>query len=130
MEPVVEKTDPVVEPVKEKNESVVENEPTPDPKPKSKGGRPAGSKDKAPRTRKKITVVEEPLEAPPQAPPVQAKPTKQAPKVSFEPPVEEPPSPRTVMRSASMNILQLRELTERARRSHLQETYTRRLHRF
>ena len=137
-EPVVEKTDPVVEPVKEKNESVVENEPNPDPKPKSKGGRPAGSKDKAPRTRKKITVVEEPLEAPPPAPPVQEpethKPTKPtpkvAPKVSLEPPVEEPPSPRSVMRSASMNILQLRELTERARRSHLQETYTKRLHRF
>ena len=141
-EPVVEKTDPVVEPVKEKNESVVENEPPPDPKPKSKGGRPAGSKDKTPRTRKKITVVEEPLHAPPPAQPVQEPETpkatkpapKAAPKVSLEPPVEEPveepPSPRSVMRSASMNILQLRELTERARRSHLQETYTKRLHRF
>jgi len=43
--------------------------------------------------------------------------------------VEEPPSPRTIMRSASINILQLRELTEKAKKTHLQDMYTRKLHR-
>ena len=128
--------EPIVEPATEKEEApaaIVEEPAAPEPK---KRGRPSGAKDREPR-KKKVTVVEEPLEAPP-APPVQEpetpKPTKPAPKaapkVSIETPVEEPPSPRSVMRSASMNILQLRELTERARRSHLQDTYTKRLHRF
>ena len=104
-----------------------------------KRGRPSGVKDRAPR-KKKVTIVEEPLEAPPPPPePETPKPrTKPAPKatprsdVSVEPPakIEEPPSPRSVMRSASMNILQLRELTERAKKAHLEEQYTKKLHRF
>ena len=100
-EPVVEKTDPVVEPVKEKNESVVENEPTSDPKPKSKGGRPAGSKDKVQRTRRKITVVEEPLKAPHQrrqcknqGPPNQrSQPQKQPPRSRLSRPWRSPQVP-------------------------------------
>ena len=106
--------------------------------PKKKAGRPAGAKDKAPRTRKKITIVEEPLEPPaPETPPEpEAPPPKPTPKalpklnVSFEPHVEieEPPSPRTVMKSASLSILQLRHLTERARKTHLQDMHTKKLH--
>ena len=106
--------------------------------PEKKRGRPSGAKDRAPR-KKKVTIVEEPLEAPPPPEPETPKPrTKPAPKatprsdVSVEPPaeIEEPPSPRSVLRSASMNILQLRELTERAKRAHLEELYTKKLHRF
>jgi len=126
--------EPIVEPTVEKEEApaaIVEEPVAAEPK---KRGRPSGAKDRAPR-KKKVTVVEEPLPAPPPAQQVQepetpkaTKPTpKAAPKVSLEPPVEEPPSPRTVMRSASMNILQLRELTERTRRLHLQETFTKKL---
>ena len=126
--------EPIVEPTVEKEEApaaIVEEPVAAEPK---KRGRPSGAKDRAPR-KKKVTVVEEPLPAPPPAPQVQEpeppkamKPApKAAPKVSLEPPVEEPPSPRTVMRSASMNILQLRELTERTRRLHLQETFTKKL---
>ena len=137
--------EPIVEPITEKIEppAPIVEEPAA-AEPKKKAGRPAGAKDKAPRTRKKIVIVEEPLQPPPPeapAPPVEpapkpAKPAKAAPlktlprlDVSFEPEaeIEEPPSPRTVMRSASMSILQLRSLTERAKKTHLQEAYTKNL---
>ena len=134
-EAVVEIVEPVIE------ESKLQAPIIEEPETKKKGGRPAGAKDKAPRTRnKKITIVEEPLEPParetppePEAPP--PKPTPKAlPRlnVSFEPPVEieEPPSPRTVMKSASLSILQLRHLTERARKTHLQDMHTKKLHSF
>ena len=133
-EAVVEIVEPIVEESKPPA-PIVE-----DPEPKKKGGRPAGAKDKAPRTRKKITIVEEPLEhtreTPPEEetlPPPKPKP-KDLPKlhVAFEPHVEieEPPSPRTVMKSASISILQLRHLTERARKTHLQDMHTKKLHSF
>ena len=135
--------EPIVEPVLEKElpaEPIVEPA-TPRVEPKKKG-RPAGAKDSAPR-KKKVTIVEEPLVAPasqpanPEAPKPIPKPAKQAPPtlprldVSFEEPAHvEPPSPRTVMRTASMSILQLRDLTEKAKKIHLQDVYTKRLHRF
>ena len=136
-EPVVEKNEEVLEksePLVEASESVVE------PAPKKKGGRPAGAKDKAPR-KKKITIVEEPLEVEPEPEPEPV--AKEAPKpkvkpapkalprldVSFEAPVEEaPPTPRTIMRTASISILQLHNLTQRARKAHLGEAYTKKLH--
>ena len=136
-EPLVEKNEEVLE----KNEPIVEaSKPVVEPAPKKKGGRPAGAKDKAPR-KKKITIVEEPLEVEPEPEPEPV--AKEAPKpkvkpapkalprldVSFEAPVEEePPTPRTIMRTASMNILQLHRLTERARKTHLGEAYTKKLH--
>ena len=133
-EAVVEIVEPIVEESK-LQASIIE-----EPEPKKKGGRPAGAKDKAPRTRKKITIVEEPLEPPvPETPPEpEAPPPKPTPKalprlnVSFEPHVEieEPPSPRTVMKSASLSILQLRHLTDRARKTHLQDMHTKKLHSF
>ena len=136
-DPLVEKNEEVLE----KSEPIVEaSKPVVEPAPKKKGGRPAGAKDKAPR-KKKITIVEEPLEAEPEPEPepvVKEAPkpkVKPAPKalprldVSFEAPVEEaPPTPRTIMRTASMNILQLHRLTERARKTHLGEAYTKKLH--
>ena len=106
--------------------------------PEKKRGRPSGAKDRAPR-KKKVTIVEEPLEAPPPQEPETPKPrTKPAPKatprfdVIMEPHVEieDPPSPRSVMRSAGRSILQLRELTERAKKAHLEDQYTKKLHRF
>ena len=138
-EPLVEKNEEVLqknEPLVEASEAIVE------PAPKKKGGRPAGAKDKAPR-KKKITIVEEPLEPPPSPEPEPEPVAKEAPKpkvkpapkalprldVSFEAPVEEaPPTPRTIMRTASMIILQLHRLTERARKTHLGEAYTKKLH--
>ena len=137
-EEIVEIVEPIVEEI-EPQAPILEEPPT--PAPKKKAGRPAGAKDKAPRTRKKITIVEEPLEPPApetppeelEAPPPPPKPTPKAlPRlnVSFETPaeIEEPPSPRTVMKTASLSILQLRHLTERARKTHLQDLHTKKLH--
>ncbi len=142
-EAVVEIVEPVIE------ESKLQAPIIEEPEPKKKGGRPAGAKDKAPRTRKKITIVEEPLEHARETPPEEPSQPKPAPKVlprhcqgtakvlprlnvSFEPPaeIEEPPSPRSIMKSASLCILQLRHLTERARKTHLQDMHTKKLHSF
>ena len=107
------------------------------PEPKSKGGRPAGAKDKAPR-KKKIVIVEEPIsKAPPEieeAPPP-PKPVKEAVKpVSVketprhvEAPEPEPPSPRSILRESARHMLDLKRLNDSARKTHLQNTYTRRL---
>ena len=136
--------EPIVDIVAEKEEPaapVVEEKP---PEPKKKG-RPAGAKDRAPR-KKKITIVEEPLEVVPDPPePVEPAPkarAKAAPKappeepptplprhhVSFEEPA--PQSPRTMLREASKHILNLRTLADQARRAHLQDIYTKKLHSF
>ena len=131
----VEKSDPP--------EPIIQ-EPQASPAEPKKKGRLSGAKDKTPR-KKKITIIEEPLEQPPPPPPPPPPEPVEAPKqrvkpapkalprldVSFEEParVEEPDTPRTVMRTASISILQLRDLTERAKKSHLQEAYTKKLHR-
>ena len=130
--------EPIVDIVVEKEEppAPIVEEPA---APVKKRGRPSGAKDQAPR-KKKVTIVEEPLETPPppKEPETPKPQTKPAPKatpqldVSVEPParIEEPPSPRSVMRSAGRSILQLRELTERAKKAHLEEKYTKKLLRF
>ena len=105
-----------------------------------KRGRPKGAADKAPR-KKKITVVEEPVaQAEPEPKPVaepppeaKSKPKKaekvQAPVDTPAPAPEEPaPSPRTMMREAARHILQLQTLREATRKSHLTDTYTKKLH--
>ena len=113
-----------------------------------KKGRPAGAKDKAPRKKPRVVVVEEPLESPvkkqtvssqppadlPAAPPrhidthrAEGQTVQVAPEV-YEPPA--PPSPRTVMREASRHILELKRLESSARRTHLGELYGSRLHTF
>ena len=133
-EPIVEvvpKTEDVVpktEAVVEKNLPVVEA-----PVAKSKGGRPAGAKDKAPR-KKKIVIVEEPIakapveiERPKPQPASVKEPVRR--EVQFEEPVahEEPPSPRTIIRQSANHMLELKRLNDTARKSHLQNAYTRRL---
>ena len=119
-------------------------------------GRPAGSKDKAPR-KKKIVVVEEDVSEPqalPQAPalpppepsalpPVEpsthtdVKPSKTKPKAiqsrkekpQPEPePAPEPLSPATIMREASHHILKLKSISAQARKDHIYQTYTAKLH--
>ena len=101
----------------------------------NKRGRPKGASDKAPR-KKKITIVETPIVREPEvesaaqsshetpAPKVKAKP--QAPPMEVAAPA--PPSPRTTMREASKNILQLQTLRDFARKSHLMNAYTQGLH--
>ena len=128
--PIVEKSEPLVEPIEEK----VAASPIEAPEPKKKG-RPAGSKDRAPR-KKKLTIVEEPIgpEPPPEVvqPKPKAQPKQQALPLSTltfeEPAVEEPPSPRTIMREASKTLMQLKHLSDTARKTHLGEMYTKKLH--
>ena len=125
-EDVVPKTEEVV-PTVEKNLTVVEA-----PAAKSKGGRPAGAKDKAPR-KKKIVIVAEPIAKPPVE--IEKAEPKQMPvkepvrrEVQFEEPArEEPPSPRTILRQSANHMLELKRLNDAARKTHLQSAYTRRL---
>ena len=72
--------------------------------PAPKRGRPAGSKDRAPRRKVKVEPIPAPVEEEPPTPPPQpaAKP-KAAQRVVREtrPPSPEPPSPRTLFRQTS-----------------------------
>ena len=130
-EPLVEVVPKTEEnsPVIEKNSPIVEA-----PAAKSKGGRPAGAKDKAPR-KKKIVIVEEPIvKAPVEIgkPKPQPEPVKELVRrdVQFEEPArahEEPPSPRTIIRQSANHTLELKRLNDTARKNHLQNAYTRRL---
>ena len=113
-----------------------------EPAAKSKGGRPAGAKDKAPR-KKKVVIVEEDVpesrtehekrssaksntaassSSAPSPEPVQTPEPVRAPE-----PVREPPSPRSIMRQSANHMLELKRLNDAARKTHLQSTYTRRL---
>ena len=103
------------------------------PAPK-KRGRPAGAKDKAPRVKKAIVIVEEPLlvpepekkpprvkkARPPTPPESESEESSQVP----TPPVAEPPSPRDMYKEASKLIFKLQHTKNDARRSRLQEQYT------
>ena len=131
----VEKPVENVEKTVEKSEEVA---------PKKKG-RPAGAKDKAPRKKPRVVVVEEPLEAPVKKQTASSQPPADLPAAPLEthraggptvqvaPEIHEPPappSPRTVMREASRHILELKRLESSARRTHLGELYGSRLHTF
>ena len=133
---VVEKNHTTPEGVIEKPESSSQPaEPVVEKPSKNKGGRPAGSKDKAPRRKK---IVEEPIVQelpkpepvqPPKAEPQpkaepKAEPQPRAPPPSPEP---EPLTPRTLIRESARHMLELKRLNESARKSHLQNVYTRRL---
>ena len=123
--PKTEENSPVIE----KNSPIVEA-----PAAKSKGGRPAGAKDKAPR-KKKIVIVEEPIVKAPveiEKPKPQPEPVKEPVRreVQFQEPAwaqEEPPSPRTIIRQSANHMLELKRLNDTARKNHLQNAYTRRL---
>ena len=93
------------------------------PEPKRRG-RPEGAKDRAPR-KKKVVIVEE--DAPQNTPEPEA---AAQPVQTPAPPVQtpEPDSPRTLIRNAADHILKLKNVTKMARRTHLQDEYTKRLH--
>ena len=104
--------------------------------PAPKKGRPAGSKDRAPRRKVKVEPIPAPVEeerqqaalaAPPPTPPPQpaAKP-KVAPQP--RPPSPEPPSPRTLYRETSAHLLNLRDMMNSQKRASAVERYTSRLH--
>ena len=114
-----------------------------EPAAKSKGGRPAGAKDKAPR-KKKVVIVEEEVPqtrakhektAPiktvdtsqPSAPAPAPEPTRAPEPARSSEPVREPPSPRSIIRQSAYHMLELKSLNDAARKTHLQSTYTRRL---
>ena len=115
-----------------------------EPAAKSKGGRPAGAKDKAPR-KKKVVIVEEEVpqkhqkttptktvdtpqpSAPTSAPAPTPEPTRVAEPARASEPAREPPSPRSIMRQSANHMLELKRLNDAARKTHLQSTYTRRL---
>ena len=117
------------------------------PEPKRGRGRPAGAKDKAPRTTKPKVRVE-PIppkvkpalapagDLPDKSPPPKPKP---APAQAVDlpdkstPPVErtpspEPPSPRTLFRQTSAHLLNLRDVMNSQKRASAAERYTASLH--
>ena len=95
-----------------------------EPAPKRRG-RPEGAKDRAPR-KKKAVVVEEDI--PQNTPEPEAAAPVQTPAAQTPPVQTEPNSPRTLIRDAAEHILKLKNVTKMARKAHLQETYTKRLH--
>ena len=133
---VVENT-PSTTPVAEPQEPVKT-----EPEAKSKGGRPAGAKDKAPR-KKKVVVGEDLPES--RAEPENRAPAKSIPAASSsaapapppepvrapeptrapEPAHNEPPSPKAIIRQSADHILALKRLNMQARRDHLSSAYTR-----
>ena len=124
-------------PAPEENPPVVATNEAPAPK---KRGRPAGAKDKAPRVKKAIVIVEEPLHVPepekkpprvkkarPPTPPESESEEEEESSEVATPPVaqaHEPPKPRDVYKEASKMIFQLQSTKNDARRSRLQEQYT------
>ena len=133
VENVGEPTPPAASPSSNNEAST---EATSDSVPKKKAGRPAGSKDKAPR-RKKIVeepIVKEPPKPEPAQPPPKAEPQAKAqPKAEPQPeakpadPTPEPMSPSTLIRESARHMLELKRLNDSARKAHLQSVYTRRL---
>ena len=105
--------------------------------PKRGRGRPAGSKDKAPRVKVRVEPIPqpEPKPAPAQsgvasdAPPAAAGalPDRALPVVE-RPPSPEPPSPRTLFRQTSAHLLNLRDVMNSQKRASTAEKYTSRLH--
>ena len=99
--------------------------------PAPKRGRPAGSKDRAPRRKVKVEPIPTPVEEEPPTPPPQpaAKP-KAAQRVVREtrPASPDPPSPRTLFRQTSAQLLNLRDVMNSRKRASAAERYTSHLH--
>jgi hypothetical protein len=98
------------------------------PKPK---GRPQGSKDRQPRTRRPTIRVESLPTPEPVAEP--AKPSRVQPRAAPTPaatppePLEEPPSPQTLYRETSERLVRLRRLLNESKRAAAADKYTSRL---
>jgi hypothetical protein len=104
----------------------------PAPEVKRGRGRPAGSKDRAPRTTKpKVRVEPIPPREPPapkRAPAPAQEPERPPSPVEERPPSPEPPSPRTLIRQTSAHLLNLRDIMNSQKRASAAERYTSRLH--
>ena len=99
--------------------------------PAPKRGRPAGSKDRAPRRKVKVEPIPAPVEEERQPPPQPVAKPKVAPqRVAREPrpPSPEPPSPRTLYRQTSTHLLNLRDMMHSQKRAAAVERYTSNLH--
>ena len=115
----------------ETNETVEEPKVPEPPESKRGRGRPAGSKDKAPRaTKPKVRVEPIPQPAPKPAPKplhqIQEAPPPTV--VEERPPSPEPASPRTLFRQTSEHLLNLRDVMNSQKRTLAAERYTNRLH--
>ena len=116
----------------EKPESTSQKSELADEKPpKNKGGRPAGSKDKAPRRKK---IVEEPIvkESPkpePAQPPKAEQQPKAEPQKETQPssPEPEPLTPRSLLKVSANHMLEAKRLAASARKAHLGSAYSSRL---
>ena len=106
--------------------------------PAPKRGRPAGSKDRAPRRKVKVEPIPAPVEEERQQAALAAQPPPQPvakPKVAPQrvareprPPSPEPPSPRTLYRQTSAHLLNLRDMMHSQKRAAAVERYTSNLH--
>ena len=146
--------DPVVTDMSPENPVVAENLPEnfpensenlPENPPVKKNGRPAGSKDKVKRvvpSRKKITIIEEPLAAPTSSSSAPAVPEAKAPKAKAEPRPKvqinpEPViqyvdrvvehSPRSLMNLMANHAMDAERAKKDARRDHFSNAITSRL---
>ena len=125
---IPENSETIEEPTVEAASQVQE----PAPEPKRGRGRPAGSKDRAPRTTKpKVRAEPIPSREPP-APKRAAPEPSPAPEPTHameqRPPSPEPPSPRTLFRQTSAHLLNLRDIMNSQKRASVAERYTSRLH--
>ena len=108
----------------------------PAPEPKRGRGRPAGSKDRAPRAAKPRVRVEPIPQPEPKAKPAPAparasepeRPQRPPSPVVERPPSPEPASPRTLFRQTSAHLLNLRDVMNSQKRASVAERYTSRLH--
>ena len=130
VETIPEKVETI--PEKIPNEQKMEESPSPVPK---KRGRPAGSKDRAPRASKpRVRSEPIPQQATEQAAEPAAEPAAQAvrdskplPTPAPAPPETEPPSPRTLYRQTSQQLLTLRDLVNTQKTVLAADKYTTRL---
>ena len=110
------------------------------PPPPKRGGRPPGAKDKVPRAvpRRKVTIVEEPLQQTPSPAKAVAKAAAKAraPPAPKAPPAEQQVryvdrfvehSPRTLMHLAASHAMDAQRSKQDARREHFSNVFTSRL---
>ena len=95
---------------------------TPEPK---KKGRPVGAKDTTKRTRKPVQIRVEPLPEKPADPAPTPKPEPVEPRKFAEVPVEieEPKTPRTLIKETSRHLMNLRALVNDNRKDEMGKRY-------
>jgi fused signal recognition particle receptor len=132
---IIEKDATILENVSNNDEKPDENAKTPvAPElpvrlkpPAPKRGRPQGSKDRVPRQRVRIEPIPQPVEQPVEQPAPSPAPAQTVP-ARTPSPAPSPPSPRTLYRQTSEQLLSLRELMTHQRRTQAAERYASNLH--